>query len=117
MIGQLDATTTIQQIASDGTNVYVARPSHSDVVRVDSAGNVAPVVTAQVVTALVVDVTSGNLYYGTSTGAVGRAKSDGSASPMTLGTSINPIAALDLDDASVYMLTGVSASDVLKVAK
>jgi hypothetical protein len=118
VITNLDTTMTPQQIASDGTNVYVARASRNDVVRIDASGNVTPIVSlSEAVTAIAVDAAAGNLYYGTMSGAVGRVTSAGGTDMVTLACSSTGIAALAIDDTSVYLLTGTSASDVLKSAK
>jgi hypothetical protein len=117
VIGQLDQTVTTQELASDGTYVYVARATQNDVVRVDAAGNVTSVVTSQSVSAIVVDVAAGNLYYGTSSGLVGRIKSDGTGTSVTLACTGATIAALDVDATRVYWVTGASGSNVAKAAK
>jgi hypothetical protein len=115
VIAGLDSMMTAQRIASDGTNAYVARAN--DIVRVDASGNVTTLVTTDGANALVVDVANGDLYYGTTAGFVGRVKTDGSTQPQSVGCVSTPIAALDVDDTSVYMLAGESSTDVLKAPK
>ena len=117
VIGQLDSTITAQQIASDGTNVYVARSTIGDIVRVDAAGTVTRIAAADAVSALVYDATTNTVYYGTSAGLVSSVKADGSAQPAALGCSSASVAALDVDAMNVYLLTGDSQSDVMKIAK
>lgn len=112
VLGGLAATTTIQQIATDGASLYVARAN--DVVRIDSSGAVTPILQAESVSALVVDRASGTLYYGTPSGDIGRVKTDGTASA-SLGSMGLPIAAMDVDETSVYLLAG--SSSVAKLAK
>ncbi len=111
VLDQLDPTTTMAQIASDGSSVYVARVGHDDIVRVDASGSVTTALSAtDVVTAIAIDPKTHALYYGTSGGLVGSATS-------TLACTTGPIAGLALDDANVYMLTGASGSDVLRIAR
>ncbi len=120
LIADLDQTATAQQLASDGTNAWVARATHHDVVRVDPSGVVTPIATVaqtSTITAIALDSASGELYFGTSDGAVSRVKADGSSQPESVTCWTTPIAALAVDGVSVYMLAGDSASDVLKIAK
>lgn len=112
VLGGLTPMTTIQQIATDGASVYVAR--ENDVVRVDAGGAQTPIVQAAGVTALVVDRATSTLYYGKSTGEIGRVKTDGTAS-VALGSTGARIGALDVDATSLYLLTG--ASSLSKMAK
>jgi hypothetical protein len=117
VLGGLDRTITAQQLASDGTNVYAVRVSDSSVVRVDPAGHATTVVNAQTVSAIAVDAAAGNLYYGTSAGLVMRTALDGSGQATTIACGTTPVAALAIDDTSVYFITGASGSDVMKAAK
>ncbi|HEY1954475.1 MAG TPA: hypothetical protein VGH28_02665 [Polyangiaceae bacterium] len=113
----LDRTASAQQIASDGTNVYVARAPQSDVVRIDPSGAVTPIVTSKSVSALAFDAASGQLYYGTQDGEVGKLAPDGSSQPTSLACTGATIAGVAVDDASVYFITGPSGSMVAKIAK
>lgn len=113
----LDRTASAQQLATDGTNVWVVRAPQEDVVRIDASGEVAPVLVSQPVSALAVDAASGELYYGTSAGVVGKVPGDGSAAPTSLGCTGTPIAALALDATSVYFVDGESGSAVAKLPK
>jgi hypothetical protein len=117
VLGGLDRTATAQQLASDGTNVYVARPLQNDVVRVDRAGVVTPVVTSQAVSAVAYDASTASVYWGTTDGDVGRVPADGSSAPTKLAFTGSAIAALAVDDAGVYFVTGPSGSEVLETAK
>jgi hypothetical protein len=113
VLGQLDRTISAQQIASDGTYVYVARVVQNDVVRVDSSGTVTELVTSQAVSAIALDATS--LYFGTQTGAVGKVPLGGGSSAM-LACSGDPIAGLAVDQANAYFITGSSGSNVMRIA-
>jgi hypothetical protein len=113
----LDARITSRQITSDGASVYVAREALSDVVRVDSSGAVTTVVSSTDVTALAYDAASGTLYYGSATGDVMRIKPGTGEQPVLLGLGGDAIHAIALDETSVYVLTGESASIVMKTAK
>jgi hypothetical protein len=111
----LDAMIVPQRLASDGTSVYVARANEQDVVRV-SNGVVTSIVPSVDATALAFDASSGNIYYATSSGTLGRVKPDGSGGA-TLGTITTPVAAIALDDTNAYVLTGTSSSDVMRGPK
>jgi hypothetical protein len=74
----LDAMIVPQRLASDGTSVYVARANEQDVVRVSNGGVVTSIVPSVDATALAFDASSGNIYYATSSGTLGRVKPDGS---------------------------------------
>jgi hypothetical protein len=115
VVGGLDRTVTAQQLATDGASVYVARAAQRDVVRVDASGVVTPIVTAQSVSALAFDASTGALYYGTADGAVARVSSDGSVTTLACGST--PVAAVAVDASSVYFVNGESASVVIKTAK
>jgi hypothetical protein len=113
----VDREITMQQIASDGTNVYLARPSHADVVRIDPAGNVTPVVTWQTVTALALD--SGTLYYAAAGSSLAKIKADGTGKATMLACGNDPITSVAVDAASanVYFLTGPSSSIIAQAMK
>jgi hypothetical protein len=117
VITPLDYATVIQQVASDGTYAYVAREDHADVVRVDATGQVKQVVTSLDVVAIAIDAAAGYLYYATSTGVLGKAKSDGSGQPTTLACTDPNVAALALDDSNLYFITGVAGSQILSIPK
>jgi len=117
VIGDLDPTITAQQIATDGTNVYVARASSGDIVRVDPSGNVTRVAAIDAVSAIVVDASTSTLYYGTQAGLIARVALDGSAQSATIACSASAIASLDVDATNVYALTGDSQSDVAVAKK
>jgi hypothetical protein len=117
VIASIDASTVETQMASDGTFFYIARENHDDVVRVDQTGAVTQVLTSQDVIAIAVDATAGNLYYGTSTGTIGRVKTDGSAQPTTLACNQDTVTALAVDDQNVYFLAGSTTSNIFKLPK
>ena len=112
----LDRTASPQQIASDGTNVYVARAPQNDVVRVDASGAVTTILSSRAVSALAFDAASGALYYGTTDGALGKVAADGS-SDVALACAGSTIAAIAVDATSVYFIEGTSGSIVAKTAK
>jgi hypothetical protein len=90
-------------VASDGVNVYVPRTIDSSIVSVDTIGNVTKLVSGVQATALAVDAPSGELFYGTTTGVIGRVKTDGS-SPSTVSSCQGPILALSFDANDVFAL-------------
>jgi hypothetical protein len=96
-------------VASDGARVYVPRFGTSTVVAVDSLGATKTIVTGVQATALAVDGTNAELFYGTDTGKVGRVKTDGSMGA-TLATCGQEILAVSFDATMAYALvtTGIS---------
>ncbi len=116
VISAIDISTTAAQIASDGSSFYIARNNHADVTRVDSTGASVQVITSQDVVAIAIDAPAGNLYYATSTGIVGRVKTDGT-SPTTLACNQNAITAIAVDNQNVYFLAGATTSNVYKLPK
>lgn len=116
VISAIDFSTVAAQIASDGTYFYIARENHQDVVRVDGAGATTQVLTSQDVVAIAIDATAGNLYYATSTGIVGRTKTDGTA-PATLACNQSSVSALAVDNQNVYFIAGATTSNVYKLPK
>ncbi len=100
----------IANVASDGTYAYVARPSHSDVVRVDGAGAVVSVVTGHNVYAVAVDG-NGNLYYATDTGYIFRTRADGSDAGAAVALVCNQTSITDIavDAQNVYFLAGTTS--------
>jgi hypothetical protein len=112
----LDPTITAQQIASDGSAVYVARAKKADVVRVDPSGAMTRILTTTNATAIAWDAASGSLYFGTLSGNVGRVKNDGLL-PVIFAHSDTAIGAIAVDDTTVYVVTGDNASVVMKTAK
>ena len=116
LVDGLDNTVVTAQVASDGTNVYVARAE--DIARVDPSGNVTSVVTTPYVTSIAVDAAAGNLYYGTAVGEIDRVTLDAAATNTTLVCGgPDPITALAFDATSLYFLSGPNESDVSKVSK
>jgi hypothetical protein len=98
----LDATITPAQVTSDGTAVYASRTDQHDVIRV-SGGTTTSVVTDVTATAVAVDATTGDLFYGEN-GALFRTKSDGSSASVTVSGCGKYIAAIAYDATSVYVL-------------
>ncbi len=91
-------------VVSDGARVYVPRVLAADIVSVGPPNNtIKPLVTNVQGTALAVDAVSGELFYGTIDGRVGRVKSDGTASS-TLSICQSEILSIAFDDANVYVL-------------
>jgi hypothetical protein len=91
-------------VTSDGARVFVPRIPFADIASVDALGNTKSLVNGVNATALAVDGTSGELFYGTSDGRVGRVKSDGSTASTTLSNCQSEILAIALDATSVYVL-------------
>jgi hypothetical protein len=90
-------------LASDDSFVYVARTEASDVVRVSSTTQ-AKVIMSGPVVALAVDKASGDLFYATAGGELGRTKSDGSQSPVPLSLCSSAPSAVAFDATRVYAL-------------
>lgn len=90
-------------VASDGVAVYVPRTLDSSIVSVDAIGNVTKLVSGVQATALAVDGQSGELFYGTTTGVIGRIKTDGS-SPTTISSCQSAILTLSFDANDVFAL-------------
>lgn len=117
VLGGLDRTVSAVQLASDGTNVYVARATQGDVVRVDPAGAITTVLAEPSVAAIAYDASTDALVYATTDGLVGRVSADGSGASATLAKVDWPVAAVAVDDTNVYFVTGPSASSVMRTAK
>jgi hypothetical protein len=109
--GLSQTSITPSNVASDGTRVYVPREATSEIVGVDTLGNVKAIVTKVQATALAVDATTGELFYGTSTGLVARTKGDGSAASVTLSTCAKQIDAIAFDATNVYALATTDTSE------
>jgi len=92
-------------ITSDGTYAYIARPSHTDVIRVDTAGNATEIVKAQNVFAIVAD-TLGNLYFANDSGFIFSTKSDGTGTPTEIVCNPSLPTAIAVDAQNIYFLAG-----------
>jgi hypothetical protein len=115
--GLQDGSVLPTNIASDGARVYFPRYTSSDVVGVDGVGATTVVATGVQATALAVDAATGDVFYGTSDGAIRRAKSDGSGQPTTLSTCWTTIHALAFDTKNVYALVSTDPSIVYAIAR
>lgn len=114
-IDGLDLATYSTQFAADGARVYVARPDHNDIVGVDAISQVTTVVPNVHALTIAVDAKTGELFYMTDTGTLGRAKTDGSRPPTTIATCAfdPPITALAVDATSVYALVPPGAASTV----
>lgn len=116
VLGGLDQSVNAQQIATDGSSVYVARTLTSDVMRVDS-GVLTPLIwTMKTVTAITWDAATSTLWFGTSLGDVGHVKGDGKDLTV-VARGIGPIRALATDATNVYAVAGASGNAVMKAPK
>ncbi len=117
VLSGLDETVNVQELATDGSSVYVARTLTSDVVRVDAGGAVTPLIwTMKVVTAITWDAATSTLWFGTMLGDVGRVKGDGTGLTV-VARATGSIRALATDATNVYAITGESGAVVMKTPK
>ncbi len=95
------------EVVADGTNVYITNES-SAIASINPAGVQTSIVKNVTTSALAVDGTTGDLFYGEQNGTVARVKSDGSGTPETLSTcdpnSPNDIVAVAYDATNVYVV-------------
>jgi len=117
LLAGLDPTTELaQMIASDGTDLYVGRNDHADIVRVGPATPLTPIVTGTQAYAVAVDATAGYVYYGTDQASLWRVKADGSDAPTVLATcnsTNDTVEAVAVDATSVYMLLSTATGSVV----
>lgn len=111
----LDESVNAQQLATDGSSVYVVRTLTSDVVRVDAAGVVTKFL-SKAVTAITWDAATSTLWFGTRYGVVGRVNADGTG-PTEVASGIGSIRALATDATNVYAIAGTAGTVVMKTPK
>lgn len=116
LVPSVDPSTVGTQLASDGTYAYLARPDHADVVRIDKSGNLVQLVTSQDVAAIAVDAAAGNLYFGTSTGTIGRVSTAGGGTMTTITCVPDPIVAMTVGGA-VFFLAGQLGGTLYSIPK
>ena len=112
----LDQSVNAEQLATDGSSVFVARTLTSDVMRVDANGAVTPLVlTMKEVTAITWDAPTSTLWFGTILGYVGHVSPDGKNLTVVAHTA-GAIRALATDATNVYAVSG-SGDTVVKTPK
>jgi hypothetical protein len=117
VLGGLDESIDAQELATDGSSVYVARALTSDVVRVDAQGVITPLVwTMKTVTAITWDAATSTLWFGTMLGDVGRVNGDGTGLTV-VARGTGSIRALATDATNVYAIAGDSGAAVMKTPK
>jgi len=101
------ATRPIVQFASDGANVYASNDA-SQIIRVDPSNAQTTVANSVAATAIAVDATTGDLFYGEDDGTVGVTKADGSGTPTVLSSCVpsepDDIYGVAFDATNVYVL-------------
>jgi hypothetical protein len=118
---QFSALNIKDEVAADGTNVYVTNES-SAIASITPAGVQTSIVKGVTTSALAVDGATGDLFYGEENGTVARAKSDGSSAPETLSMcdpgSPDDIVAVAFDSTNVYVaLVPVSGNSTVWAIK
>ena len=116
LVPTVDPSTVGTQLASDGTYAYLARPDHADVVRIDQSGNLVQLVTSEDVAAITVDAAAGNLYFGTTTGIIGRVSTAGGGTATTITCVPDPIVAMAVGGA-VFFLAGQLGGTLYSIPK
>jgi len=94
-------------VASDGTNVFVARSDQTDLVAIDKVGTAKPLALQVSINAIAVDAAKGELYFVTYGGLVAVVKTDGSATPSVVSncdTNFGDIDSIAIDATNVYIL-------------
>lgn len=94
-------------VASDGSNVFVARSDQTDLIAIDKTGTAKPLALQVNITAMAVDAAKGQLYFVTFGGLVAVVKTDGSSSPSVVSncdTNFGDIDSLAIDATNVYVL-------------
>ncbi len=107
-------------MASDGTNVFVARNDVEDIVAINGGGTTTPLALNVDVVALAVDATKGELYFVTYAGLVAVVKTDGSAPPTVVSscsTSFGDINSIAIDAANVYVLMSVTGTAIYAIPR
>ena len=101
-------------VASDGTNVFVARSDQQDIVAIDKVGTAKPLALQVNIKAIAVDAAKGQLFFVTYGGLIGVVKTDGSSTPSVVSncdTNFGDIDSLAIDATNVYVLmTAISTS-------
>ena len=103
----INAITSNAITATDGTFVYLSNES-SAIERIPSTGSPTTIVSGVATSAIAVDPATGEIFYGTETGTIAKAKSDGTGSPTTLSTCTlsdpGDIFGVAFDATNVYVL-------------
>ncbi len=106
----LDSATTVNGVATDGTYVYVARLTEKEIVGIDGLGNSTTLATGVVATAIAVDPTSKELFYGTLDGEIGRVTLDASHTRTVISQCSAEIWSIAIDATHVYALEPASTN-------
>jgi len=105
------------QVASDGTYVYVARNDHSTIVRIDTTNTATNFVTNVVALAIAIDPASGTLFYGSVEGGIYSMPTDGSKPATELATCSNAtINSIVFDATNVYALVDGTNTNLIYAA-
>ncbi|HEY1955870.1 MAG TPA: hypothetical protein VGH28_09655 [Polyangiaceae bacterium] len=110
VIDGLAQSTTMAELASDGSRLYVAHDQAPLVEAIDSLGASTKLL-SEVASALAVDAASGELFFAAADGTIGRVKASGGL-PAGLGACpiAGTIAGLALDATNVYVLGEVGTA-------